>query len=89
MGEIGVNKISIKVIKRKDVRAAANVEAQSACETKIAGALSEKQRERRLHRTMADTVSNWISERREHKRVEESSAIRRMFGSESLIGKTV
>jgi hypothetical protein len=37
---------------------------------------------------MADTVSNWIAERRENNRAEEVSAIRLMFGSESFLSKT-
>jgi hypothetical protein len=41
-----------------------------------------------LHRKMADTVSNWISERRENDRSKEISAIRKLFGDESLLSKT-
>ncbi len=83
-----MNKISIKVIKRKDAVVMANVKTQSTCETKPTAAFSEEKIERRLHRKMADTVSNWIAERRENNRAEEISAIRRMFGNESLLSKT-
>ncbi len=83
-----VNKTSIKVIKRKDAEAMAMGKTQNTCETKQAAALSGEKVERRLHRKMADTVSNWIVERRENNRAEEISAIRRMFGSEPLFGKT-
>jgi len=83
-----VNKTSIKVIKRKDVSVAAHAKTQSTCEPEQAAEFSEEKIERRLHRKMADTVSNWISERRENNRVEEISAIRLMFGSESFLSKT-
>lgn len=55
---------------------------------RLAAAMSGEKAERRLHRKMTDTVSNWITERRENNRAEEVSAIRRMFGSESLLSKT-
>jgi len=83
-----VNKTSIKIIKRKDAEAMANDKTQNLSEPKLAAAMSGEKIERRLHRKMADTVSNWISERRQNNRVEEISAIRRMFGSESLYSKT-
>ncbi len=83
-----MNKTSIKIIKRKDASVAANGEIQNLREPKLTAAFSEEKTERRLHRKMADTVSNWISERRENNRAEESLAIRRMFGTESLFGKT-
>ena len=83
-----MNKTSIKIIKRKDAEVMANVKAQSTCETKPMPAFSEEKIERRLHRKMADMVSNWIAERRENNRAEEISAIRRMFGSESFLRKT-
>jgi hypothetical protein len=47
---------------------------------------SEIYAERRLRRKMADTVSNWIAERRENKRSEEISAFRKLFGDEFLSG---
>ncbi len=83
-----MNKISIKIIKRKDTRVPANVKSQSTCETKPTAAFSEEKIERRLHRKMADTVSNWIAERRENNRVEEISAISMMFDNESFFSKT-
>ncbi len=43
--------------------------------------------ERSLHRKMADTVSNWITEQRENKRSEEISAFRKLFGDEFLSGR--
>ncbi len=84
-----MNKTSIKVIKRKDAELMANVKTQSTCEIEPTAAFSEEKIERRLRRKMAETVSNWISERRENNRAEEISAIRRMFGSESFLSKTV
>jgi Mg/Co/Ni transporter MgtE len=83
-----VNKTSIKIIKRKDAEAAANVEAQNLSKQKLAATMSREKIERRLHRKMADTVSNWIAERRENKRSEEVSAFRKLFGDEFLSSRT-
>ena len=83
-----MNKTSIKIIKRKDAEAAANVEAQNLSKQKLAATMSREKIERRLHRKMADTVSNWIAERRENKRSEEVSAFRKLFGDEFLSGRT-
>ncbi len=57
-------------------------------ETKSAAAMSGEKVERSLHRKMAETVSNWIAERRENNRSKEISAIRQLFGDESLLSKT-
>lgn len=83
-----MNKTSIKIIKRKDAAAAANVEAQNPSGQKLAAVMSGEKIEHRLHRKMADTVSNWIAECRKNNRDEEVSAIRRVFGSESFLSKT-
>lgn len=83
-----MNKISVKVIKRKEASALANIKTRSAGESKHAATMSVEKLERCLHRKMADTVSNWISECSENKRAEEISAISRMFGSESLLSQT-
>ena len=83
-----MNKASIKIIKRKNVEAAADCKTQNAGETKAAAAASGEKIERRLHRKMADTVSNWIAERRENNRTKEISAMRNLFGDESLLNKT-
>ena len=83
-----MNKTSIKVIKRKDARAMANIEAQSACEPKeTAPVVSEEKIERRSRREIVNTVSSWISERRENNRHEEIAAIRKIFGNEPLLGE--
>ena len=66
----------------------ANVKTQNLPDPKPAAAMSGEKIERRLHRTMADTVSNWITECRKNNRADEISAIRRMFASESLFSKT-
>ena len=81
-----MNKTSIKIIKRKDASAAKG-ETQNPREQKPAAAFSKEKIERRLHRQMAETISNWISERRENNRSEEISAFRKLFGDESLFGK--
>ena len=83
-----MNKTSIKIIKRKDAEVMANVKAQSTSETKPMPAFSEEKIERRLHRKMADMVSNWIADRKEDNRIKEISAIRKLFGDESLLSKT-
>ena len=83
-----MNKTSIKIIKRKDAEAMANDKTQDLSEPKLVATMSGEKIERRLHRMMADTVSNWIAERRKNNRAEEVSAIRRVFGSESFLSKT-
>ncbi len=83
-----MNKTSIKVIKRKDAEVAANDKTQDMSESKLVATMSGEKIERRLHRNMAETISIWISERQENNRVEEISAIRRIFGSESFLSKT-
>ncbi len=83
-----MNKTSIKIIKRKDAEAMANDKTQDLSEPKLVATMGGEKIERHLHCKMADTVSNWIAERRENNRAEEISAIRRMFGSESLLSKT-
>ena len=82
-----MNKISIKVIKRKEKEVIANVETQSPCEPKLVATVGEEKIERRLHRKMIDTVSNWISERRINNHIEEISAIRKLFGKEPILNK--
>lgn len=81
-----MNKTSIKVIKRKDAEATANVEPQSACEPTTVPA-SEEKIERHSRREIVNTVSSWISERRENNRHEEIAAIRKIFGNETLLGE--
>jgi len=83
-----VNKTSIKIIKRKDAEAAANVEARNLSESKLAATMSGEKIEPRLHRKMANTVSNWIAEQRENNRAEEISAFRKLFGDEFLSSRT-
>lgn len=83
-----MNKTSIKVIKRKDAEALANFKTRNLSEPKLVAAMSGEKIERRLHRKMADTVSNWIAERKESNRTKEISAIRKLFGDESLLSRT-
>ncbi len=84
-----MNKTPIKIIKRKDVEAMTNDKAQDLSEPRLVATMSEEKVERRLHRKMANTVSNWIADRREINRIKEISAIRKLFGDESLLSKTV
>ena len=83
-----MNKASIRIIKRKDAEAAADVKTQNTRETKSAAAMSREKVELSLRRKVAETVSNWISERKENNRSKEISAIRKLFGDESLLSKT-
>ncbi len=82
-----MNKTSVKVIKRKDAQAMANVEPQNACESNQTAPVSVEKIERRSRREIVDTVSSWISERREKNRHEEIAAIRKIFGNETLLGE--
>jgi hypothetical protein len=84
-GRKEVNKTSIKVIKRKDAEVMANAQTQNACEPKEAPPVSEEKIERHSRREIVNTVSTWISERRENNRVEEIAAIRKVFGGEPLL----
>ncbi len=83
-----MNKTSIKIIKRKDAEVMASDKTQNLSDPKLVASMSGEKIERRLHRKMADTISNWISERRENNRSKEISAIRKLFGDESLLSKT-
>jgi Holliday junction resolvase-like predicted endonuclease len=60
-----MNKTAIKIIKRKDVEAAVELKTQNTGETNLAAVRNRKNFERRLHRKIAHTVSNWIAKRRE------------------------
>ena len=80
-----MNKTSIKVIKRKDALISAAAETQSPREPKLVITASEEKSESVLHRSMVDTVSSWIYKRRENNRIEEITAIRKMFGNETLL----
>lgn len=83
-----MNKTSIKIIKRKDVKALANFKTQDLSESKLAAAMSGEKIEQQLHRKMADTVSSWIAECRKNNRAEEVSAFRKLFGDEFLSSRT-
>lgn len=82
-----MNKTSVKVIKRKDAEAAATAKTQSACKLKQAVPSSTEKIELRSRRELVATISNWISERRENKRIEEKGKIRKIFDSKPLLSK--
>lgn len=63
----------------------ATAETQSPREQKLAATSGKEKIEQRLHHKMVNTISNWISERRENNRIEEITAIRKMFGNETLL----
>jgi hypothetical protein len=83
-----MNKTSIKIIKRKDVRAEANARKQDSSGLKLSAEMNGEKSERSSRRKMADTISKWIVERRENRRSEEISAFRKLFGDEFLSGRT-
>lgn len=83
-----MNKTSIKIIKRKDAKAGANVGEQDLSGLKLSAEINGEKSERSSRRKMADTISKWIVERRENKRSEEISAFRKLFGDEFLSGRT-
>ncbi len=66
----------------------ANDKTQNLSVQKLAAAMSGEKIEPRSRRKMADTVSNWIAERKESNRIKEISAIRKLFGDESLLSRT-
>jgi len=73
-------KPSIKIIKRNTVETPAiHTTSQPKAQT------DETRAERHVRREMVSTVANWISEKREQRRVEEISAIRKIFGGEPLL----
>jgi outer membrane protein TolC len=80
-----VNKTSIKIIKRKDAEAAATAKIQNADAQKETAEANEEKKERRSRREIGDTISNWISDRRENKRTEEDTANSEIFGDKSLL----
>lgn len=83
-----MNKILIKIIKRKDVEAMANAKTQNASEPKQTSLISEEKIERRSRREIANVISNWIPERGKNTRLEEIAAIRHFFGGDSLSNET-
>ena len=82
-----MNKILIKVIKRKDARVPANAKTQSAGEANPTAPVSEEKIERRSRREIVATISNWVSERRKNNRIEELIAIHKFYGNEPLLNE--
>lgn len=82
-----MNKISIKVVKRKDAEVLANAKTRSAFAPKHNAPVNEEKVKRHLRRQIVETISNWIPEREKNKRIEEIAAIRKFFGSETLLSE--
>ncbi len=82
-----MNKILIKVIKRKDAEAMANARTQSVCEPTQSAPVSEERIKRRSRRMLVDTISNWIPDRKKNNRIEEIAAIRKFFGNDLLLSE--
>lgn len=77
----------IKIIKRKDVEAAANAKTQSALRAKQSAPDSEEKIERHSRREMVATITNWVSENRKNNRIEKLFAIRKFYGSDPLLSE--
>ncbi len=77
----------IKIIKRKDVEAAANAKTQSAFRAKQSSPVNEEKVERHSRREMVATITNWVSENRKNNRIEELFAIRKFYGSDPLLSE--
>jgi hypothetical protein len=77
-----VKKILIKIIKQKDVKGWRNVKTQIRFAAKQTALKSEEKSKRHSRREIVETVSNWIPERKENKRLEELAAFRKFFGNE-------
>lgn len=82
-----MKKILIKIIKRKDAEAVANVKTHNALRAKQSAPDSEEKIERRARREMVATITNWVSENRKNNRIEELFAIRKFYGSEPLLSE--
>jgi hypothetical protein len=82
-----VNKPSIKIIKRTNVKQVSSGSNGSSVSASSA-ASNRGKAERRSQRAVAETVSKWVAMRRESRTAEESLAIRRLFGSKPLLSKT-
>ena len=61
------------------------VKAQAASEPQQPESASEEKIERRSRRNIDATISSWIFDLREKTRIEQISAIRKAFGSETLL----
>ena len=75
------SKTAIKVFKRKDVEQIIH----HTSEPNRAAPVDSVKAERSTRRELVNTVSNWVTERRERNRSEELEALRRVFGETSLL----
>lgn len=75
----------IRIIKRKDAEAAANVKTLNSQVPPTEEHGADKIA-RRLERETAAMISKWITEHRKT-RLEETHAVRRFFGNELLLSK--
>lgn len=74
------SKSAIKVFKRKDIEQSIHHTSEPETVQPTEETNNEEKTERRAHREVVNTVSNWISERRERSRAEEIEAVRSLFG---------
>lgn len=77
-----MKKIPIKVIKRKDVEAAAFAKIINFPSDPPPTALSEEKVARRAARDSTLVISKWIPESRHRRQTEIADAVRRLFGDD-------
>ena len=84
-----MNKIPIKIIKRKDTESVTNAKIKGLLsgEQLPETTFSEATIARRARREIVEAVSKWIPERRENKRAEEIAAVRKFFGSDASLSE--
>ena len=75
-------KTAIKVFKRKDFE---QQSVHHTSEPSSATPNDNAKAERSTRRELVNTVSNWVTERRERNRSEEIEALRRVFGESTLL----
>ncbi len=75
-------KAAVKVFKRKDLEH--SIHATSP-QTEQPIASDGVKAERHSRREIVNTVSNWVTERRERNRVEEIQALRKIFGGATAL----
>ena len=71
------SKLVVKIFKRKDLESSIH----QTSETSFSDSANNLDREeRRSRRELVNTVSNWVTERRERSQTEEIEGLRRIFG---------
>jgi len=84
-----VNKIPIKIIKRKDAEAATNAKIKELLSGEMPPetTFSEATIVRRTRREIVASVSTWICEHRINNQAEEIAAVRKFFGGDANLSE--